>query len=450
MLNKVLRKRYLHSTVALMMMGGVLAGCGDTNTNGTTTPAPAEIAQPKSPADVKGTATLWTWDKATEDASVAEFNKVYPNVKINVLAVGYDDYINKVQTSIAAGSELGDILMAESGFRARLLNMNLLDDLEAAPYKVAKSNFLDYVSPITTFNGKMVGYEGNISVGGLAYKAPLAKQYLGTDSPSDLEKRLNSWDAMVTAAKEVQEKSSGRAYLFHAWADIQEYFDSKGSEPWTKDNKPTDYLLNQLPSQRYKVLKEMLAAKGFDKAISDHYTPAMNAALGGDNHVFINAATWTPAFVIQPNDKNGNGKWRIMEAPGGVYNMGGALYGIWKGSKNKEAAFTYLNWAFGTKEGAEANVKARGYFPPVTSFVESHDFSKDANPTFAPQNIAEKFIKEMAPKNKVRAPELYTNQIKEAFKVAETTVINDNSITEAQYKEILVKEIKNRCPDLQW
>lgn len=455
-------KRVLCFMIAVVMMAGIFAGCGGNNSSGAqnssagastaaaSTAAATEPAKSASPADLKGTATLWTWDKGTEDPTVAEFNKVYPNVKIDVLAVGYDDYINKVQTSVASGADIGDIILVEMGFRARLLNMDLLDDLTQAPYNVDPSKFLEYTTPITTYNGKMVGFEGNICAGGLAYKAPLAKQYLGSDDPAELEKMLNSWDAMVAKAKEVYEKSGGKVYLFHAWADIQEYFDCFGTEPWTKDNKPTDYLLNTMPAQRYKVLKEMMAANGFDKSISDHYTPAMNAAIGGDNHIIMNAATWTPAFVIQPNDKDGNGKWRIMEAPGGAYNMGGSLFGIWKGSKNKGAAFAYINWAFGTKEGAEGNVKARGWFPPLKEFIDSHDFSKDSNEYFAPQNINDKFIKQMSPKVKVRTPELYMNQIKEAFKVAETTVIKSNDVSEARYKEILAKEIKDKCPDLEW
>ncbi len=453
-----MQKRFISKALCLLVVlviaGGVFSGCGSSNSGNTETSSAqttaSQTTQANSPADVKGTAALWTWDKGTEDATVAEFNKVYPNVKIDVLAVGYDDYINKIQTSVAGGSDLGDILLGEMGFRARLLKMDLLDNLEAAPYNVDKSKFLDYTVPLTSFDGKMVAFEGSITVGGLAYKANLAKQYLGTDDPAELEKTLNTWDVMTAKAKEVQQKSGGKVYLFHAWADIQEYFDCFGSEPWTQDNKPTDYLLNTMPSQRYKILKDMIAAKGFDKTISDHYTPAMNAAIADDNHIFLNAAAWTPAFVIQPNDKNGNGKWRIMEAPGGPYNMGGTMYGIWKGSKNKEAAFAYLNWAFGTDEGVMGNVTARGFYVPLKSFIDTHDFSKDTNPYFAPQNIADKFMKQMAPKNKVRAPELYMNQIKEAFKVAETTVINDSSVTEAKYKEILTKEIKDKCPDLQW
>jgi len=398
---------------------------------------------------VKGTCTMWTWDTSESDV-VAQFSKLYPNIKVNIVSVNYDDYMNKVQAAIAAGSDLPDILCGEYNFRAQLLKMNILEDLESAPYNLDRSQIMSYEIPLSSYNGKIVGLEGCITAGGIAYKAPLAKKYLGTDSVADLEKKLATWDAVIAAGKTVQAKSNGKAYLFHAWADVQEIFDCAGVEPLTKDNKPTEYLLNTMPTQRYNVLKAMLKNNVFDKAVSDHYTPAMNNAIADDDHIMLDAATWTAAYVIKPNDKNGNGRWREMVAPTGPFNCGGTTYGITKASKNKDAAWAYLSWSFASKEGAEANLALRGFFPPFKPAVEGHDYSKDRNDYFLPQNVSEKFYKLMAPSIKVRAPEIYSNQIKAAFKTVEMAVLNDknDSITLDKYKELIRKEIKNNCPDL--
>jgi len=449
---------------AISLLCVIFTGCGKqetkddgTTTTTTTTTAPAQTAQTtepakKSPADFSGTVSVWTWDKTNDEMTAAEFNKVYPNIKLDIISVGYDDYMNKVQTSIAAGSEIADVLWVESGFRARLMNMDILEYLDQEPYNVDVSRFLDYVPSIATYNGHLVGFDDSINASGLAYKAELAKQYLGTDDPKELEQMLPTWDAFIEKGKEVQEKSGGKVFMINTWGLLQEYYNNFGTDPYTKDNKVTDFTLNTRAEERYNLLKKMLDAKTFDKSITGHYTPAQNASFTQDNHIFYLCATWGVSFVLKANDPDSQGRWRIMEAPGGPFNQGGTIRGIWKGSKNKEIAFEYLNFLFNTVEGCEVMVSSRHYYPPLKEFVETHDFSKDSDPYFGNQNVYEKYIKEMAPKVKVRAPEVYLNQIYDAYAAVETAVLNDtkNEITLDKYKEMLKQEIMNKCPDLEW
>ena len=110
--------------------------------------------------------------------------------------------------------EVITILCGEYNFRAQLFKMDILENLEEAPYNLDRTQVMDYELPLSTYNGKIIGLEGSITAGGIAYKAPLAKQYLGTDSVADLEKSLATWDDMIAAGKMVQEKSGGKAYLF--------------------------------------------------------------------------------------------------------------------------------------------------------------------------------------------------------------------------------------------
>lgn len=442
--------RTLAISVLVSMVIGV-AGCAESNSSSTPdTSKTTEASETTTQEAAGGNATLWTWDVPSEEAVVEAFEAANPGYTVEVVAVGYDDYMNKIQTSIASGSELADILMGELGFRAKLFDLDILDNLEEAPYNFDPNSILDYSKNIVSYDGKIVSLDQSITAGGLAYKKKLANEYLGLDSVEAMEGQLDNWDAMVDAAIKVQEESNGEVFLFHSWADIQEYFDCFGDEPWTVDNKPTEYLLETMPNQRYDILVRMMEANGFDKSVSDHYTPAMNAAIDGSNHMMLNAATWTSQFVITPNDPDGQGKWALMEAPGGAYVMGGTSIGVWEDSENKDAAWKYIQWAFATQEGGEANVAARNYSPPYKEFVDSFDYSKIVDPMFEPQNIAEKFYVELAPSLKIRAPEVYMNQMKSAFKVAENAVILDgpDAISLEKYKEILVQEIKNNCPDL--
>ena len=191
--------------------------------------------------------------QGNDEKTAAEVNK---NSRISS---GYCSVVMMIheqgQTSIATGLKL-PTPVGGNGFRARLLNMAILENLEQAPYNVDRTKFMDYVIPIASYNGKIVGFDDSINASGLAYKAALVKQYLGTDEASELEKTLNTWDAFIEKGKEVQQASGGKVYIINSWAAVQEYFNNFGTEPYTKDNKVTDFTLNTRAEERYTLLKK--------------------------------------------------------------------------------------------------------------------------------------------------------------------------------------------------
>ena len=156
--------------------------------------------------------------------------------------------------------------------------------------------------------------------------------------------------------------------------------------------------------------------------------------------------------MLKGKDPKSGSRWRMMQTPGGAFNQGGGIEGLWKDGKNKELAWQYLKWSYTTPEGGEAIASVLHNYIPVKAFIDNHDFTKDSDPFFGPQNVNIKLIKEMAATMKVRTPEVYQNQVYDSYKAAETAVINDksNSITLDKYKELFKTELKNKCPDLQW
>jgi multiple sugar transport system substrate-binding protein len=57
------------------------------------------------------------------------------------------------------------------------------------------------------------------------------------------------------------------------------------------------------------------------------------------------------------------GKWRVVHAPESNYNWGGSFVAIPEQSKNKEAAWKFVQWATATAEGQNALFKKSGVFP---------------------------------------------------------------------------------------
>ena len=245
-----------------------------------------------------------------------EFMATHPEIKnIEMVPVSGSDYYTKVQAAVAADSPLGDVILGEISYRARLFQLDILQNLEEAPFNLKKSDFLSYTYPVTSFKGNTVALDENINSTGLAYKTNVAQKYLGTSNVDQLSKRFSTWDGIISAGKEIYSKSGGKAFFFCTWQDMGGYLNNLGSDAWTKDNMLTPYFVGTLLPKRYELLQKMIAGHTFDPDVPDAWTPAMSNAVGDDNHLATFIPTWGSTSILLPGDKNGAGRWRLLEPP---------------------------------------------------------------------------------------------------------------------------------------
>ena len=80
--------------------------------------------------------------------------------------------------------------------------------------------------------------------------------------------------------------------------------------------------------------------------IRDRYS-----AYAADEYLFYEAGAWCPPLVIVPNDPEGAGNWAVTMPPEGSFNLGGTTLSIYKDSKNKEAAWAYLQFIYFSEQG---------------------------------------------------------------------------------------------------
>lgn len=62
------------------------------------------------------------------------FNELYPNVKFEYTPMANGDTLQKYQTALASGTELPDIGWAIIDSRAKVYELDMWEDLSAAPY----------------------------------------------------------------------------------------------------------------------------------------------------------------------------------------------------------------------------------------------------------------------------------------------------------------------------
>lgn len=390
----------------------------------------------------KGTITMWGWDANYIDVVSKEFNKVYPDIKIELTNVGAEDYLQKVQTTMASGGELPDILWGERNFRGKIFEFDIWENLENEPYNFDKSTVFDYLEPLTSNSkGETIAIEQSLTPGAIAYRRDLAKQYFGTDDPKELEALFPTLDAMIEKGKEVQEKSKGEVYMFSSLGELNEIFTAQ-SQKALMDGDVID-----VTGKMKEVIDKVTKVR--DAGIVDKlelWSPQWNASFADGKHIFFPSANWAPQFVIKPNDKEGEGRWGLMKPPGEMYSWGGTVFGISKTSENKELAWKFINWLLLTKEGAEAS-KLVNFYVPLKEVYKDQQFVSNEDPFFANQDVGEFWIEEIVPE--IDVPVLSGNDavVKDSTNLVLNLLNSDHSVDANEALEKLILEVKAKLPD---
>ncbi|MBM3701994.1 MAG: extracellular solute-binding protein [Actinobacteria bacterium] len=396
------------------------------------------------PDEASGVVTIWYWDQAGFETMWNKFTEVYPNVELNYVALNSADYLDKIQTSITGGLELPDILLGEIDPRGKLLTFDIWENLDAEPYNVDRSKLMDFVVPLgTNPEGELAGIDNLMCPAGLAYKAPLAKEYFGTDDPDELSAMLPDWDTFIEEGKEVKEKSGGSVYMFATIFDAWRVLFGQNPQPMFDGNK----LINiDVFEEVFTRVVEMMDAGLLDALAT--WSPSWFSSFTDDNHVFYPCSSWGPQFVIQPNDPDSEGRWRVMVPPEGGYYYGGTIWGVWNESKVKDAAWAYINWTiFG--DGADVYREELGYFVPRKDlYAGEFDYSPYDDPYFGGQNVKELLFKTIAPELQVRPVTKYDESVNDVINLV-LLQIEKEGITADEALQNFKAELPNMIPDVE-
>ncbi|WP_219835692.1 ABC transporter substrate-binding protein [Paenibacillus sp. R14(2021)] len=414
-----------------------LIACADGGTK-------AEEAKGNPSIGSSGTVTIWGWDKP-KDNVLQGFKKRYPEISINYVNISSADIMKKLQVSLAAGGKLPDILMIERDFRGQLNHMNLLENLEAAPYEFNRHLIFDYDFPQNSnANSKVVSIPMDMSIAGLAYKRELTKQYFGTDDPKELQALFPNWDQFIAKGKDVLEESGGKVYMFTSLREAWQIIAGQNPEPYADGNR-----INVKKLANLFVLIRKLSDAGIIDNL-DKSSPASNTSYAQNNHIFYPAAIWSPRYQIEPNDKHGsNGRWGLMVPPGGGFIWGGSSFGIPHKAKNKEQAWKFIQWAFLSQEGAEAN-KKDGIFTHYKAAYDHPGFINWTTPWFGKQDIGITFFQDINAVTKYVPLSQYDDTIiTNGVLIALKTLASEPEIGNDELIKKVIQSIKNVAPELK-
>ena len=399
------------------------------------------------PADYEGTLTMWGWDTDYYQTITAAFQEKYPNVTFEYQAVEHGDTPQKYETALITGGELPDIAWAVVDSRGEVFELDMWEPLEQAPYYFQLSDVYEYIQPrLVNSKGNVCGIEQSLSPAGLAYRRDLAKKYLGTDDPQELEEMMPDWETFIQKGKEVYEKSQGDVYMWCGIGDIRQFVQEQSDQAWVQNGK--------IDVEKNLIRSIDMIGRFRDEHVSDNlvaWTPAWNEALKEDHHIFMACATWSIKFSIESNDpqQKNLGRWGLMSAPEGNVNWGGTAMGITKTCKDKRLAWEFLKFATLSTEGARA-LNSMGLMTIARKpYEEDPSLKSYKSRWFGDQDLGICYMEHIIPNIKTRPLTEQDRVIHECIGLVVSALNADSDFTVEEAKELLKEELKKELPDLE-
>lgn len=356
-------KRIALLTLSTIMVTTMLAGCGSNSKNDPEVKKDPATVATKVPADFKGTIKIWSWNTELKDLGIIDkFNAVYPNIKVELVSIPNDNsaYTTKVSATMSAGVGVPDVFLSEAAYVKKFTNLDFYEDLSKAPYNAED------------LTGKMVPYtidlgrnEEDKSIraltwqatpGGFFYKRSIAKEYLGTDSPEDIQKMMTTTEDFIKLGETLKEKSSGKVKLLAGYNELVNVAIGSRSEGWVKDDK----LVIDAKMMDYLDEATTIRQEGLDAKFTQ-WTPAWTGSMSDKTTFGYMLPTWGLPFVLAQNAPKEEGNYAFVQAPTPYY-WGGTWLGVASKSKEKENAWEFVKYITSNKDFMTAQAKDKGDF----------------------------------------------------------------------------------------
>lgn len=351
----MMKKKVLSGLLASAVMISLLAGCGSSSGSEAGNAAAGDSVQ-KSSAQENGdeTVTINFYEHSDNEKvakqQVEEYEKLHPNVKVNLSIIANDDYDDKIKVMLSGGADI-DAFWCRGGDQIRQMAnggaVYALDDLMAAN----GVNFEDYgqMGQAYQTGGKTYGLCTTKSCWLLFYNKTLFDE-AGVDIPSD----DMSWDEYAELCRKLttEDKNGGVCVnwiMNTGSAAAQEYLDS---DDLSKTRKYVEFL-NRIYNEDHSnpSLEEMSGS--FD----------VNALFAEGNTYMMLNGDWT--FLLFP-DSNPDFEWGAVPIPHfddipAQSTVGStSAYCIANSSKNPEAAFDFIKFCCYSDEGADIYAQNAG------------------------------------------------------------------------------------------
>lgn len=433
-----MKKRMIAMMLCMVLVLSAFVGCSKKE-NKSETPKPTETpateetddtaTEEVDPATVTGNLVYWSYTDSANNL-VKAFNKVYPNVKIDLQIFGGDEYKTKILTALQSGTNVPDIFDLEENYAYEFLDSDLIEDLSFMGIEELTKDYYDFqIAGMKDSTGKFKGMSFQSSPVCFWYLRDAAKQWLGTSDADEIAAMLQSWDDVIAKGQEVYEKSNGEVSL---WPNITEMVkvDAFSFDPMVRDGKfsMTEDWTNLIANMR----------KVYDadcNAELNSWSSEWAAAWNEGKLLFRVMPSWDFFTDWDANDGNVG-----VVAPFKASYEGVTLTSIYSKSENKDAAALFFKYVL-SDDFQKINMEQYNQVPASKKVADelAEGFSAEK---FGGQNLL-KTYSEICAKIVGITPDKYTRSVQNLFQKHA-----GNGIKEGKDDATIIKEFKAELKDM--
>lgn len=284
----------------------------------------------------------------------------------------------------ASGEDI-DLYFVEAGWGDKYIN----DESRAAPLEAlgfSENNFKDCYSYTVEVgkataganSGKIVGAAWQACPGAFAYRSDYAEQYLGVNSPEEMQEMISDWDKFTAAASEISGKSDGKVALADSVQGMFRAYSQTRTTPWVVDNR---LMLDDSCEAFAQNAKKLWDNGGVSHIAQWEYDWNKNGENGSIMGYFV--STWGVGEngFFEKISANSDGTWSLVQGPspyfwGGTWMVANPQTDnaeeiqsfIFNSCANSEAMFEYAveSGEFVNSKSAMQKLCENGYGNPST------------------------------------------------------------------------------------
>lgn len=301
-------------------------------------------------AQLENEKTLVIWSFTDELQSMVDnyYSKDHSDVKIEYSLTPTDQFPNKLDPVLASGNGAPDVFALEDAFVRKYIEQgeDLLLDLTSV-YDEIKDKMIAYPAEVGSYNGHVYGLSWQAAPGAMFYRRSLAKKYLGTDEPAEVQKYMTDWAKFNETAELLKNKSNGKCVIVSTTGDLFKPFQGARKNPWVVDGK----LVVDPAMEDYMDACKLLKDKGYEGR-QGQWAEGWFAGMKGElkdekgNAVEVFSyflPTWGLHYVLKPNAPATSGDWAMIKGPAN-YRWGGTWVAAYKNTKVPNRAIEFIKY----------------------------------------------------------------------------------------------------------
>ncbi|MCI8318829.1 MAG: extracellular solute-binding protein [Lachnospiraceae bacterium] len=348
--------------------------------------------------------TLWYWKNSIREELLEQVSEVFPGVKIQAELFAADDIEEKINTTIASGGELPDLLAMDDWIANLLQYEDEFVNLYDAPCNAAEiqDQYVEWKwKKAETVDGKLIALPMDVGPTCMFYNAALFEAAGLPTDPAEVAALMPTWEDAYAAAQQLQEATPD-VKMFDFLGHI--FVSTLGQQKQHMIDEEGNFIADQ--DHIRDAFMTAAAAKPYVYGGDTEWSPEWAAALNnGDVAAFVGAVWMKPEVQDAAPDTAGN--WRVTAAPGGAGNVGGSGIGITKSCEDVETAYKVITWLT-NKDNQVSSLDDLGLFPSLISALDDESLLYEEE-FFGNQIVNEYFVKAAKEINDLYYPPNYSS-----------------------------------------